>query len=223
MPAPARTIRVLLADDHTILREGIRSLLVTHPDITVVGEAKDGQEAIQKTLELNPDIVLMDISMPNVSGLEATRVIRQKCPNTRVLILTMHDSDEYIFQMLEAGASGYVLKGTASGDLVSAIQAVAEGQSFLYPSVAKKVVEEYLGRGTQPAERDKFDGLTEREVEVLRLVAEGKTNQEIADQLFLSVKTVQAHRAHIMEKLDLHDRVDLVKYALKKGLIKLES
>lgn len=220
--ADGRPIRVLVVDDHTILREGIRLMLEHHADIKVVGEASDGLEAVERVGMLRPDVVLMDIGMPRLDGLGATRRIREQYPEVRVLILSMHDDEEYVFPILEAGAAGYVLKKTAGTELVSAIRAVHRGESFLYPSVAKKVVEDYLRRQRQPAD-DPYDGLTPREIEVLKLVAEGLTNQEIADRLYLSIKTVQAHRGNIMQKLDLHDRVDLVKYALKKGLIRLED
>jgi len=217
-----RPIRVVVCDDHTILREGVRVLLESQPDMVVVGEASDGEEAVTVVDQLRPDVVLMDIAMPRVDGLEATRRIRDRHPDIRVLILSMHEDEEYVFPILEAGAGGYVPKKTASTDLVNAIRTVARGESFLYPSVAKKVVEEYLRRKERPAP-DPYDGLTPREIEVLTLIAEGLTNQEIADRLFVSVKTVQAHRSNILQKLGVHDRVDLVKYAIRKGLIRLDK
>lgn len=204
-------IRVLLADDHTILRQGVRMLLERESDLKVVGEASDGQQAVALFQALRPDVVVMDISMPVMSGLIATRQIRQQAPGARVLILTMHDSDAYVFDMLDAGACGYVLKETAAEQLVDAVHSVVQGDSVIYPSVALRL---------RPGARDvPLRGrLTEREVEVVQLVAEGLTNQQIAARLNVSPKTVQAHRNHIMEKLDLHDRVDLVKYALRQGL-----
>lgn len=213
----ADRIRVLVADDHAILREGIKSLLAEHEEIEIVGEAADGVEAVEKVRSLKPDIVLLDIGMPRMNGIEATRQITKEVPETRVLILTMHEDEEYIFPIFQAGASGYVLKRTAMSELVSAIRAVFQGHTILHPVVAQRVIDE------PREETDNYDGLTERELEVLTLIADGLTNQKIADQLFISVKTVQAHRANIMEKLDLHDRVDLTKYAIRKGLISLED
>jgi RNA polymerase sigma factor (sigma-70 family) len=214
-------IRVLLADDHTILREGIRMLLNAQEDIQVVAEAVDGREAVEKVREHKPDVILIDIAMPNLNGLEATRQIRRDNPNARVLVLTMYESDEYVTQMLEAGAAGYVLKKVAGSELVYAIRSVYGGEAFLYPSITKRLVEDYLRRVESGQERATFDGLTEREREVLQLVAEGHTNKEIAERLNLSVRTVQNHRAHIMEKLGMHDRGELIKYAIQKGIIEL--
>jgi DNA-binding NarL/FixJ family response regulator len=212
-------IRVLIADDHTIVRAGIRLLLQAEPDIEVVGEAGDGQEAIAQTEALRPNVVVMDIGMPGVSGLEATREIKRRWPQVQVLVLTMHRSDDYFFRMLEAGASGYVLKGADPGDLITAVRVAARGDVFLYPSMAKQLVADYLGRVQAGEERASYDGLTDREREVLRLVAEGLTTPEIAEALNLSVNTVQTHRRRIMEKLNLHSRVELIKYAIRRGLI----
>jgi two-component system response regulator NreC len=214
-------IRVMICDDHTILREGIRLLLNSQPDIEVVAEAVDGREAVDKARSVKPDVILMDIAMPFLNGLEATRQIRRDNPNARVLVLTMYESDEYVAQMLEAGAAGYVLKKVAGSELVYALRAVYQGEAFLYPSITKRLVEDYLRRVESGQERDTFDGLTDREREVLQLIAEGHTNKEIADMLNLSVRTVQNHRAHIMEKLGMHDRGELIKYAIQKGIIEL--
>ncbi len=215
-------IRVLLVDDHTILREGIKSLLAEHEHLRVVGEASDGREAVEKAAELEPDVVLMDISMPELNGIQATKAIKEQSPDTKVLILTMHDEEGYIYPIFKAGASGYVVKRTATRELVSAVEAVMQGNTIMHPSVAEALIYE---NGAKPdaagADPDIYDGLTERELEVLTLIAEGLTNREIADELYISIKTVQAHRANIMEKLDMHDRVALTKYAIKKGLISL--
>ncbi|MBI5166450.1 MAG: response regulator transcription factor [candidate division NC10 bacterium] len=212
-------IRVLVADDHTIVREGIRALLQARDDIEIIGEAGDGREAVEKVRQLEPDVVLMDISMPGMDGLEATRQIKKENPKVRVLALTMHDNEEYLFQILRMGGSGYILKRATAAELVSAIKAVHRGEAFLYPSMAKTLVEDYLRRVEVGTEKSSYDGLTNREREILKLIAEGHTNQEIADILCLSVKTVQAHRSHIMEKLGMHDRSELVKYAIRRGLI----
>ncbi|GAB6876420.1 response regulator [Thermaerobacter litoralis] len=222
-----RPIRVLVADDHAILRDGIRTLLEAHPDIAVVGEAADGREAVELARRLRPDVVLLDIGMPGMNGIEATRAILKQRPETRILILSMHDNEEYIFPILEAGAAGYVLKRSAATELVSALRAVVQGHTILHPDVAAKVVSGAARRqkAEGPAEGvpRRVDGLTERETEVLTLIAQGLTNQEIADRLFISIKTVQAHRSNIMEKLDLHDAVELTKYAIRHGLISLDD
>lgn len=211
--------RVLIAEDHAIVREGIRMILGAEPDFEVVGEAKDGEEAMQLARTLRPDVVVMDISMPHVSGVEATREIKRTLPDTHVLILTMHEEESYVFQLLQLGASGYVLKRAAATDLVDAVRAAARGEAFLYPSVARSVVQDYLDRLRTGEASERYDGLTDREREILVLLAEGLTNAQIADRLYISVKTVQTHRSHIMEKLDLHDRSLLVRYAVRKGLI----
>jgi two-component system response regulator NreC len=219
--ASMNKIRVLLADDHTILREGIRALLSAQPDIEVVGEAANGREAVAKAHDLKPDVVLMDIAMPLLNGLEATRQIKKEHPRINVLVLTMYDSQEYVAQILRAGASGYVIKEAAADDLVSAIHAVHGGGAFLYPSVTKMLVDDYLQRVEAEGDEKPYEQLTDREREVLQLIAEGYTNKEIAELLCLSVKTVQTHRAHIMEKLNLHDKGELIKYAIRRGIIEL--
>ncbi|MCL5256426.1 MAG: response regulator transcription factor [Chloroflexi bacterium] len=214
-------IRLLLADDHAILRAGLRALLNAEPDLEVVGEASDGPEAVARAQELKPDVALVDISMPLLSGLEATRQIRKRCPETKVLILTMHGDEEYLFQALHAGASGYILKRLADAQLIDAIREVCAGSAFLYPSVAAALAQDYLQRVSRGEESASYDGLTDREREVLTLIAEGHTNQEIADILVVSVKTVETHRSHIMDKLGFRTRAELVRYALRKGLLDL--
>jgi DNA-binding NarL/FixJ family response regulator len=218
-PTPSAPIRVLLVDDHTILREGIRALLSAEADIEVVGEASDGIEAVEQVQRLRPHLVIMDLVMPRMNGLEATRQIRARHPDVRILILSMYDDDEYVREITQAGASGYVLKRVAAEDLVRAIHEVHGGGSFLYPPIAAKLMD-YVRRG-QPAP-DEGEPLTLREREVLRLVAEGNTNQAIAVALGLSRKTVESHRANIMRKLEVHDVTDLVKCALRMGLITLD-
>ncbi len=212
-------IRVLVADDHTIVREGVRILLEAQPDMDVVGEAADGREAVNMTRELRPEVVVIDIAMPNLNGLDATREIKREFPEIHVLALTMYESDEYFFQVLNAGASGYVLKKAASADLLAAIRAVYGGDVFLYPSVARRLVSDYLTRVKTGEEKSSFDGLTERERQVLKLIAEGHTNQVIADKLVISPSTVQTHRMRIMQRLNLHSRAELIQYAVRKGLL----
>ncbi len=213
------SVKILIAEDHAIVREGVRMILEAEPDFDVVAEAKDGKQAVELARALAPDVVVMDISMPQMTGIEATQQIRRLCPNTHVLILTMHEEESYVFQLLRMGAAGYVLKRAAATDLVEAVRAAFRGEAFLYPSVARSVVADYLERVRTGEGRDRYDGLTDREREILVLLAEGLTNAQIGDRLFISVKTVQTHRAHIMEKLDLHDRSLLVRYAVRKGLI----
>jgi DNA-binding NarL/FixJ family response regulator len=213
-------MRLVLADDHTILREGIRALLEDQPDMAVVGEAQDGRQAVQLAHDLRPEIVLMDIGMPLLNGLEATRQIKRDHPEIHVLVLTMHENEEYIHEVLAAGASGYILKQAAAGELVAAIRAVQRGDAALSPAITRVVIQDYLRSETaQPVTAS--NELTAREREVLQLIAEGHTSKEIAELLCLSVKTVQAHRTSLMQKLDLHDRGDLIKYAIQKKIIEV--
>lgn len=212
-------IRVLLADDHTILRAGLRMMLDAQPDIEVVGEASDGKQALAEAQRLQPDLVLMDITMPEMNGIEATRQIKRALESTRVLILTMHENEEYLFQVLRAGASGYILKEAAGTELISAIRIVTSGRFYMSPSAQSMMVGDYLQRVRSGEERDSYSALTEREREILKLVAEGHTNNQIAERLFISPKTVDTHRTHIMDKLNLHSRAELVKYAMRRGLL----
>lgn len=208
-------IRVLLADDHAVLREGLRSLLSQQKDIEVIGEAADGQAALELAEQLRPDVIVMDIAMPVMDGLEATRRLMQGHPEMRVLILTQHDNREYVFSLLQAGAAGYVLKKAGGAEVAAAIRSIYREGAFLPPAIAREVMERYI---KQPQEETSRPHLTEREKEVLRLIAEGKSNKEIAELLCLSIKTVAAHRANIMDKLDIHSRTELVKYAIRQGL-----
>lgn len=215
-------IRVLIADDHCIVRAGIRSLLEGYADICVVGEAGSGWETIERTVQLEPDVVLMDIAMGELSGLVATQEIKERMPHVNVLALTVHDSKEYFFAMLQAGALGYVLKDSDPEELVAAIRAVHRGEAFLTPPVTKAVLEDYLAH---PPEHklSNYDQLSLREKEVLRLAAEGKATREIAEMLHLSAKTIEKHRASMMRKLRLHNLADLIKYAIRKGLIEVDE
>jgi len=214
-------ISVVLADDHAVVRSGLRMLLEAQPDIEILDEAENGIEAVEKVETLQPDVVLMDIQMPGINGIEATKEIRQVAPNTAVLALTMHEDDQYFFEMLSAGASGYVPKRAAPDELVTAIRTVARGEVFLYPSMASRLVKDYLKRADDDDKSQVYDVLTPREREVLILIAEGLSNAEIADQLVISIKTVDRHRENIMRKLNMHSRIDLVKFAIKTGLIDL--
>ena len=216
------SIRLLLVDDQDIVRAGLRSLLEEHPNLEVIGEAGGGAEAVTLAAQLQPDVVLMDLTMPDMSGAEATRRIKEIAPEVNVLALTIHEDEAYFFEMLNAGASGYVPKRASPDDLLAAIRVAAAGDVFLHPIVAGALVQDYLRRVRSGAEHESYDGLTRRQREVLTLIAEGISNQDIAHRLDISVRTVERHRENIMERLNLHSRTDLVKYALRKGLIQLE-
>ena len=212
-------IRVLVVDDHAIVRDGICALLGLTPDIEVVGEAANGMEALDMVKELNPDVVVMDIAMPIMGGLEATRRLQKDAPDIKILALTQHDDKEYVFPVIEAGASGFISKAAASAELAAGIRSVHQGDSFLSPSVAKHLVVDYQQAAGARKSFDPYDDLTDREKEVLKLLAEDHTSQQIAELLVISPKTVEGHKTRLMAKLDLHSRVDLVKYALRKGII----
>lgn len=217
------TIRVIIVDDHAIVRAGMRMLLEGDDEIEIVGEGETGVEALNMAKELAPDIVVMDVTMPEMDGVEATRRIKEEAPDVAVLAVTIHEGADYFFQMLQAGSSGYVPKRAAPDDLLRAIHTVAEGAVFLEPGIAKDLVADYLQRVEEGGEQDSYDGLTERECEVLTLIAEGGTNREIAEELGISVKTVERHNENIMRKLNLHTRTELVKYAIRKNLISLDD
>jgi two-component system response regulator NreC len=204
-----------------MMREGIRALLERQDEMNVVGEASDGRETVRLALKLCPDVVVMDVSMPLLNGIEATRQIRRDCPTAQVLILTVHESEDYVAQVLAAGASGYVIKRAAAEELVRAIHSVHQGQGYLDPATAKVVITEYVRQIESGRKLHSHDMLTDREREVLQLIAEGYTNREIADMLHVSIKTVQNHRSQLMKKLGLHDRGELIKYAIQHGIIHL--
>ena len=214
-------ITVLIVDDHTLVRDGIRSLLELVTDFEVVGEAADGKEAIEKVKELTPEIVLMDLAMPVMTGLEATRRIRKEFPETKIIALTQYDDSEYVVPVIGAGAHGFVTKMAAFSELVSAVRAVHNGDSFLSPSAATALVQEYQGRTPAGGETDLYDRLTDREREVLKLVVEGKTTREIADMLVVSPKTIESYKTSLMNKLDIHSKTDLIKFAIRKRVVTL--
>jgi len=219
-----RKIRILIADDHALLRSGLIRLLGDSDEIEVVGEVENGFDAVQKTQELHPDMVLMDIGMPVMNGIEATKQIKQWDEDIKVLVLTVHNNEEYLFQSFQAGATGYLLKEAADSDLINAIQVVARGDYFLYPPITKMMVDNSMEKQRQGREPASNSGsLTDREREILKLVAEGYTCREIAEPLYISVKTVETHKANIMEKLNLHKRAELVRYAIHKGILQVNS
>jgi len=208
--------RLLLADDHAMVRRGLRMILDAEPDLEVVAEAGDGAEAIELVVSEQIDLAVLDITMPRLTGLQAARELAQRRPETKLLMLSMHDNEEYLFEALRAGAAGYVLKSAVDRDLVEACRATLRGETFLYPGAVTALVRAHLERGGDDAE---FDPLTPRESEVVKLVAEGMTTREIADALFISPKTVERHRANVLEKLGMRDRVDLTRYAIRRGLV----
>lgn len=212
-------IRVLVVDDHAIVREGIRMVLASFADIEVVGEACDGVQAIEQVDKFHPDIVLMDLSMPVMGGMEAIQAIKQRSPEVRVMALTVHESPEYLRKVLALGAAGYLLKGTTSTELVAAVRAVQAQGMYLDPKVTRKLVDEFVPKDDPEEGRPAYGDLSKREREVLRYVAEGQTNQQIGKMLFLSPNTVQTYRSRIMEKLGLHGRADLIKYAIQAGVL----
>lgn len=220
-------IRILLADDHAVLRAGLKALLSAQADMQVVGEAGDGLEALQEAERLRPDVVLADVGMPGLTGLELTKRLKETLPEARVLILTVHEDQSFLHRALRAGAAGYLVKRAAEEDLLAGIRAVARGEAFLLPSMTRGLIEDFVRRRSRGRAKDSeasvqendLDGLTPREVQVLRLIAQGYSNVQIGETLVISVKTVEAHRARIVEKLGLHSRVELVRYAMTKGLL----
>ena len=215
--------RILIVDDHALVREGITAFLRVYNEIEVVGEASNGLEAIEKAEKLRPDVILMDISMPELGGIEATVKIKKVQPDIKVLILSQYDDSEYVSRLLKAGVSGYILKQAVGTDLIAAIRAVAKGESYLYSAIATKVINGYLGKAGEIAVEDPYEKLTDREKQVLKLIAEGHSHKEVAGLLDISAKTVIAHQTNISEKLDLHSRSQLIKFAITKGIIKLDA
>ena len=215
--------RILLADDHTLFRQGIRTLLAAEADFEVAGEAVNGQDAVEKSIEVRPDVVLMDIGMPGLSSFEATRQIRKNRPETRVLFLTMYDDEDYLVEGMEVGASGYVLKDSAAQQLVAAIRDVCRGGSYLSPRMLSQLVDDFRTRIKSDTRMPRFATLTTREREVLKMLAEGSSVKEIAGDLSLSVKTVEAHKFNLMRKLDIHNKAQLVQYAIQKKIIKIPN
>jgi DNA-binding NarL/FixJ family response regulator len=216
MPIPLVT-RILIADDFAVVRSGLRRLLDAKPDLEVVAEAADGHEAVEKALAEDVDLAILDVSMPRMTGIQAAAELHKRMPELRLLMLSMHDSEQFLYEALKAGASGYVLKSGADTDIVDACRAAMRGDSFLYPSAVTTLVRDYVERGGRGEEQ--FDVLTPRELEVLKLIAEAHTSKEIAQLLFISIKTVERHRQNILDKLGMRDRVELTRYAIRRGLI----
>jgi DNA-binding NarL/FixJ family response regulator len=209
--------RILIADDHAIVRSGLKKVLDAKPDMEVVAEAEDGAEAVEKALKEDVHLVILDVSMPRKTGIQAAAELHKRKPELRVLVLSMHDSEQFLFEALKAGASGYVLKSGADTDIVDAVRAAMRGDSYLYPSAVTTLVRDYVERGGRGEEQ--FDVLTPRELEVLKLIAEAHTSKEIAKMLWISIKTVERHRQNILDKLGMRDRVELTRYAIRRGLI----
>jgi DNA-binding NarL/FixJ family response regulator len=209
--------RILIADDFAIVRQGLKKVLDAKPDLEVVAEAEDGREAVEKALAEDVHLAILDVSMPRMTGIQAASELHKRKPELKTLMLSMHDSEQFLFEALKAGASGYVLKSGADTDIVDAVRAAMRGDSYLYPSAVTTLVRDYVERGGRGEEQ--FDVLTPRELEVLKLIAEAYTNKQIADALFISVKTVERHRQNILDKLGMRDRVELTRYAIRRGLI----
>lgn len=212
-------LRILLGDDHTVVRQGFRKILEDHTEWEVAGEAADGREAVRQAVALQPDVAVLDIGMPLLNGIEATRQIVRRAPTVHVLILSMHSDEAYITRALQAGAGGYLLKDSADTDLIHAVAAVAEGKSFFSPAAAKVMLDDYVRQLAQKGIVDRYEALSEREREVFQLVAEGRSNKEIAELLSISPTTVETHRAHVLQKLDVHSTAELVLYAVRRGVI----
>jgi DNA-binding NarL/FixJ family response regulator len=213
-------IRILLADDHTVVRQGLRKVLEERPEWEVVAEAGDGREAVRQAEAHKPDVAILDVAMPLLNGIEATRQIARRVPSTRILVLSMHADEAYVTQILQAGATGYLLKDSADVDLLQGVEAVAQGKSFFSPAIARVMLDEYVRQRAEKGISDRYESLSEREREIFQLIAEARTNKEIAALLNVSPSTVETHRAHIMEKLDLHSAAEIVLYAVRRGVIR---
>ena len=221
--------RILIADDHSVVRSGLRLLLQSSPDFTVIAEAEDGEEAVTLVERHKPDVVIMDISMPKLNGIEATGIMKQSNPDIKIIILTVHEDEEYVYQMLRAGASGYVLKSAGKKEIFAAIESALSGERFFSPGISKLIIEGFIKRDKEQLQAQEQlqthskQQLTKREIEVLQYIAQGFTNRKIAEALFLSIRTINTHRTNLMQKLDIHDTARLVRYAIETGLVKLKN
>ncbi len=215
----AEKLRLLLGDDHTLVRHGLRKILEERADWEIVGEADDGRSAVKKALALQPDVAVLDIGMPLLNGIDATRQIVHKAPNVKVLILSMHSDETYVTRALNAGATGYLLKDSAGKDLIKAVTAVSQGEAFFSPAVSRLMLDDYMRRAATSGVTDRYDTLSDREREIFQLVAEGRSNKEVAELLGISPATVETHRARILQKLDIHNTAELVLYAVRRGVI----
>jgi DNA-binding NarL/FixJ family response regulator len=220
-----KKIKILLADDHSVVRQGLRTLLQSAPEFSVIGEAANGEEAVRLAKTRPPDIVIIDISMPKLNGIEATRRIKENNPAAKVLILTIHENEEYVYQMIRAGANGYVLKNADKKELFAAVRAVAGGERFFSPGISKLIIDEFIkqAREQNAGKQSSAPHLTKRETEILRFIALGLTNKKIAEKLFLSIRTVNTHRTNLMQKLNIHDTAGLVRYAIQNGIVDVKA
>ena len=219
----AKAVRIILADDHTIVRQGLAKLLEGEPDLKVVGEAEDGRQAVSQVQKYTPDIVLMDIAMPNLNGIEATRQIKKISPQTKVIILSMHSHDRYINELFSLGASGYLLKNSTGTDIINAIHAALQGNTYLSPSISRRVIEDYISMKSQSSRDDLYSKLSNREREVFQMIAEGRSTREISDVLCVSPSTVKTHRANIMDKLKMDNISQLIQFAIHLGIVEIQS
>lgn len=220
-----KKLRILFADDHSIVRNGLRALFRSTPEFSIVGEATDGETAVELAEKRRPDVAILDISMPKINGIEATRIIKEKHPNIKVLVLTIHEDEAYAAQIIRAGGNGYILKNAEKNEILAAVRAVANGEQFFSPGISRLMIEKFIQRVREEESEPRPQNfpLTKREKEILQHIAHGLTSREIAEKLFLSLSTVNTHRANLMQKLDIHDTAGLVRYAIQSGLVKVES